>query len=162
MSQGNTHMSNLGTSILRNVTLNYLKVDPSKPVSPFGTLQWEVQIEVPEDRSEEIAEMGKLRTLDNGNVAVNIKRKALKHDGSPNFPVALVDAKKNTIEVFNNIGNGSTGNVKVYRNEYDVAGRQGISTSLSAIQITDLVEYTGSVDFDIEVDGEGVATDDEF
>ena len=153
--------TNLGTSILRNVTLNYLKVDPSKPVSPFGTLQWEVQIEVPEDRSDEISEMGKLRTLDNGNVAVNIKRKALKHDGSPNFPVALVDAQKKTIEVFNNIGNGSTGNVKVYRNEYDVAGRQGISTSLSAIQITNLIEYTGSVDFDIEAD-DAVATHDDF
>ena len=153
-------MSNLGSSILRNVTLNYLKVDPSKPVSPFGTLQWEVQIEVSEDRSDEIAEMGKLRTLENGNVAINIKRKALKHDGSPNFPVALVDAQKKTIEVFNNIGNGSTGNVKVYRNEYDVAGRQGISTSLSAIQITNLIEYTGSVDFDIE--SEEVATHDDF
>mgnify|MGYP006115589599 FL=1 len=153
-------MSNLGSSILRNVTLNYLKVDPSKPVSPFGTLQWEVQIEVPEDRSDEIAEMGKLRTLENGNVAINIKRKALKHDGSPNFPVALVDAQKKTIEVFNNIGNGSTGNVKVYRNEYDVAGRQGISTSLSAIQITNLIEYTGSVDFDVE--SEEVATHDDF
>jgi len=152
--------TNLGTSILRNVTLNYLKVDPAKPVSPFGTLQWEVQIEVSEDRSDEIAEMGKLRTLDNGNVAVNIKRKALKHDGTPNFPVSLVDAKKKVIEVFNNIGNGSTGNVKVYRNEYDVAGRQGISTSLSAIQITNLIEYTGSVDFDIEDDSDVATTDD--
>ena len=153
---------NLGTSIIRNVTLNYVKVDPAKPVSPFGALQWEAQIEVSADRSAEIEGMGKLRALDNGNVAVNIKRKAIKHDGTPNFPVALLDAKKEAITVFNNIGNGSTGNVKVYRNEYDVAGRQGISTSLSAIQITDLVEYTGSVDFDIEVDGEGVATDDEF
>lgn len=153
--------TNLGTSILRNVTLNYLKVDPSKPVSPFGTLQWEVQIEVPENRADEISEMGKLRTLDNGNVAVNIKRKALKHDGSANFPVALVDAKKQPIEVYTNIGNGSTGNVKVYRNEYDVAGRQGISTSLSAIQITNLIEYTGSVDFDIEAD-DAVATHDDF
>ena len=153
---------NLGTSIIRNVTLNYVKVDPAKPVNPFGALQWEAQIEVAADRSAEIEGMGKLRTIDNGNVAVNIKRKAIKHDGTPNFPVALLDAKKEAITVFNNIGNGSTGNVKVYRNEYDVAGRQGISTSLSAIQITDLVEYTGSVDFDIEVDGEGVATDDEF
>lgn len=153
---------NLGTSILRNVTLNYVKVDPDKPVSPFGALQWEAQIEVSADRSEEIESMGKIRTLDNGNVAVNIKRKAIKHDGKPNFPVKLMDAKKVAITVFNNIGNGSTGNVKVYRNEYDVAGRKGISTSLSAIQITDLVEYTGSVDFDIEADGEGVDTDDEF
>ena len=153
---------NLGTSIIRNVTLNYVKVDPAKPVNPFGALQWEAQIEVAADRSAEIEGMGKLRTLDNSNVAVNIKRKAIKHDGTPNFPVALLDAKKETITVFNNIGNGSTGNVKVYRNEYDVAGRQGVSTSLSAIQITDLVEYTGSVDFDIEVDGADVITGDDF
>ena len=153
---------NLGTSIIRNVTLNYVKVDPAKPVNPFGALQWEAQIEVAADRSAEIEGMGKLRTLDTGNVAVNIKRKAIKHDGTPNFPVALLDAKKETITVFNNIGNGSTGNVKVYRNEYDVAGRQGVSTSLSAIQITDLVEYTGSVDFDIEVDGADVITGDDF
>ena len=153
---------NLGTSIIRNVTLNYVKVDPAKPVNPFGALQWEAQIEVAADRSAEIEGMGKLRALDNGNVAVNIKRKAIKHDGTPNFPVALLDAKKETITVFNNIGNGSTGNVKVYRNEYDVAGRQGVSTSLSAIQITDLVEYTGSVDFDIEVDGADVITGDDF
>jgi len=154
---------NLGTSILRNVTLNYLKVDPAKPVDPFGTLQWEAQIEVTEDRSSEISEMGKLRTLDNGNVAVNIKRKAFKRDGTANFPVALMDAKKNPIEKYNNIGNGSTGNVKVYRSEYDVAGRKGISTSLSAIQITDLVEYTGSIDFDIEgTESEAIATDDDF
>jgi hypothetical protein len=152
----------LGTSILRNVLLNYVKVDPAKPVDPFGAFQWEAQIEVSADRAEEIADMGKLRTLDNGNVAVNLKRKAFKHDGKPNFPVALMDAKKEPIEVFNNIGNGSTGNVKVYRNTYDVAGRQGVSTSLSAIQITDLVIYSGSVDFDIEADGEDVATDDDF
>jgi hypothetical protein len=154
-------MTQLGTSILRNVTLNYMKVDPAKPVSPFGTLQWECQIEVTADRAEDISDLGKMRTLDNGNVAVNLKRKAIKQDGSPNIPVALVDAKKKTIDVFNNIGNGSTGNIKIYRNEYDVAGRQGVSTILSAIQITNLIEYTGSVDFDIEGDDD-VATDDDF
>ena len=79
-----------------------------------------------------------------------MKRKAVRKDGSANDPVVLVDAKKQPIASTIKIGNGSVGNVKVYRREYDVAGRQGISTILTAIQITNLIEYTGSVDFDVE------------
>ena len=70
-----------------------------------------------------------------------------------------MDARKKPIESNIKIGNGSVGNVKVYRREYDVAGRQGISTILTAIQITNLIEYTGSVDFDVE---DSVADDSEF
>jgi hypothetical protein len=152
-------MTQLGTSILRNVNLNYVKVDPDKPVSPFGALQWECQIEVAAERQSEIEDLGKVRTLDNGNVAVNLKRKAVKADGTPNLPVGFVDAKKQPITKFNNIGNGTTGNVKIYRATYDVMGKKGITTILSAIQVTNLVEYTGSVDFDMEED---VDTDTDF
>ena len=159
MTTPTTHK--LGTSIVRNVSLNFMKVNPDQPVSPFGAMQWEAQLEGTADREEEFAALGKVRHLDNGNVAVNIKRKAFKADGTPNLPVSLVDASKKPITTYNNLGNGSTGNVKVYRNEYDVAGWQGISTSLSAIQITNLIEYTGSVDFDIESD-DAVATHDDF
>ena len=159
MTTPTTHK--LGTSIVRNVSLNFMKVNPDQPVSPFGAMQWEAQLEGTADREEEFAALGKVRHLENGNVAVNIKRKAFKADGTANLPVSLVDASKKPITTYNNLGNGSTGNVKVYRNEYDVAGRQGISTSLSAIQITNLIEYTGSVDFDIEAD-DAVATHDDF
>ena len=41
------------------------------------------------------------------------------------------------------IGNGSIGNVKVYQYSYDVAGRQGTGCSLTAVQITNLIEYAG-------------------
>jgi hypothetical protein len=41
------------------------------------------------------------------------------------------------------IGNGSIGNVKVYQYAYYVAGRKGTGCSLTAIQITDLIEYKG-------------------
>ena len=76
--------------------------------------------------------------------------------------MGLVDAKKQPITTFNNLGNGSTGNVKLYRAEYEYAGKKGITTIMSAIQITDLVIYTGSVDFDMETDDSPMAAHDDF
>jgi len=142
----------LGTSIIRDVTLNYVKVDPENPTDPFGTLQWECQIVAPASRAEELEGYGSVKPIkdDPSRVAVNLKRKALRKDGTENDPVVLVDGQKQPINPKIKVGNGSKGNVKVYRREYDVAGRQGISTIMTAIQITDLIEYTGSVDFDIE------------
>jgi hypothetical protein len=136
----------LGTSIIRDVTLNYVKVDPENPTEPFGTLQWECQLVVPSERSEELSQYGTVKPVkdDPSRVAINLKRKAVRKDGSANDPVVLVDGKKQPIAPTIKIGNGSVGNVKVYRREYDV------STILTAIQITNLIEYTGSVDFDVE------------
>ena len=142
----------LGTSIIRDATLNYVKVDPENPTDPFGTLQWECQIVVPSERASELEGYGSVRPVkdDPSRIAINLKRKAVRKDGDANDPVQLVDGKKQKIDPKIKVGNGSKGNVKVYRREYDVAGRQGISTILTAIQITDLIEYTGSVDFDID------------
>lgn len=142
----------LGTSIIRDVVLNYVKVDPENPTDPFGTLQWEAQIVVSADRASELEAYGTIKPLkdDPSRVSINLKRKAVKKDGEANDPVQLVDGKKQRIDPKIKIGNGSVGNVKVYQREYDVAGRQGISTIMTAIQITNLIEYTGSVDFDID------------
>ncbi len=159
-----TTMSNqkLGTSIIRDVKLNYVFID--EPRSPFGTEQWECQIEVDPSRKAELETYGKVRTLDNGNVAINLKRKAFRKDGTENTPVVFVDSAKKPIDSRKNIGNGSEGNVKVFRAEYNVAGRSGITTILSAIQMTNLVEYTGSVDFDNLGDDTATASvsDDDF
>ena len=46
------------------------------------------------------------------------------------------------------IGNGSTGNVVVYQYAYETAGRSGIASSLTAIQILSLKEYSGAVMFE--------------
>jgi len=139
-------MSQLGTQIIRDVNLNYVFID--EPRSPFGTSQWECQIEGPSTRKEEFSLYGKVRTLDNGNIAVNLKRKAQRKDGSDNEPVGFVDSNRKLIESRKNIGNGSTGNVKVFRAEYNVNGNTGITSILSAIQMTNLIKYQGSVDFD--------------
>lgn len=154
-------MSKLGTSIIRDVKLNYVFIDD--PRDPFGTLQWECQIEGDASREAEFNDYGKVRKLDNGNVAVNLKRKAKRKDGSDNNPVDYVDIHKKPIDNRKNIGNGSQGNVKVFRAEYDMNGRKGVTTILSAIQMTNLVEYKGAVDFDDLGDDESGATaDDDF
>lgn len=151
----------LGTSIIRNVKLNYVFID--EPRSPFGTLQWECQIEGSKDRRDEFSLFGKVRDLDNGNIAVNLKRKAKKKDGTDNNPVDFVDGNKKPIASRKGIGNGSEGNVKIFRAEYNVNGSTGITTILSAIQVTNLVEYKGAVDFDdIGGESEDAPADDDF
>ena len=75
----------------------------------------------------------------------------MKADGSPMEPVRLVNGAKEPITNRNSIGNGSVGNVIIWQAGYDVSGRSGVSNSLTAVQVTELVEYSGgsSVDFDI-------------
>ena len=49
------------------------------------------------------------------------------------------------------IGNGSKGNVIVYQMNYEFGGRKGITNILTAVQITDLVEFSGSTSLDFDV-----------
>ena len=67
------------------------------------------------------------------------------------------------MEYRRSIGNGSTGNVIVWQAPYEAVGRKGISSSLTAVQVTNLVGYTaGGVDFDIVEGAEPVASEDLF
>ena len=83
---------------------------------------------------------------------VSLKRNAKKRDGSDNGKVRVVGADKMPLSA--TIGNGSKGNVIVWQYPYSApGGRSGISGSLTAVQVTDLVEYnSGSVDFDVVAD----------
>ena len=49
------------------------------------------------------------------------------------------------------LGNGSRGTVKLFQYPYEAAGRKGVATSLTAIQVVEYVEYSGgaSEGFDI-------------
>ena len=137
------------------VELNWAKLD--KPVSPFGTEQFELQIATTDkDKAQELKDNHfNVKEMD-GKFVVSLKRKAKRADGSDNGPVRVVDGSLNPIENKRSIGNGSMGNVIVFQYPYEAMGRKGIASSLTAVQITDLVEYTGSggVDFDIVGGGE--------
>ena len=144
-----------------DVEANWAKLD--KPVSPFGTPQFELQIVVPESRKAEL-ESQHLTTKPvkdrPGFVAVSLKRKAMKADGSDNGPVRVVDANKEEIADKRGIGNGSTVNVILFQYPYSNSGRSGIATSLTAVQITELKPYTGgnNVDFDVVAGVEAAET----
>ena len=134
------------TSVIRNVNFYYAKLD--KPVSPFGTEIYDLQIRFPKERVQEMSAYGKVREVEDGNFAINITRKAKNAKGQKT-PVRIVDTEKNPIKDL--IGNGSEGNIIVYQYDWNVSGRTGTKTILIAVQVTNLIKYVPQteVDFDI-------------
>ena len=135
-----------------NVELNWAKL--SKPVNPFGTEQWELQVAttdkaVADDWSANHFNV-KQDKVDSSKFTISLKRKAVKANGDANMPVKIVDAAANALspEKIAQIGNGSTGNVIVYQYPYSTAGREGIANSLTAVQVVDFKEYTAPIDFE--------------
>lgn len=80
---------------------------------------------------------------------VSLKRKAKRADqtdnGAPN--VFEANAERMSNERAAKIGNGSIGNVIVYQMYYSTAGREGISNSLTSLQVANYVERTESTSF---------------
>lgn len=125
-----------------NVELNWAKLD--KPVSPFGTLQWELQVATTDKaKADELASNHFNVKEKDGMYTIALKRKAIKADGTENKPVTVVDGNLQPLDA-SKIGNGSVGNVIVYQYSYDMMGRKGIGSSLSGVQVTDLKEYNPS------------------
>ena len=120
---------------INDVELNWAKL--GKPVNPFGTDQWELQIATTDK-------------ADSSKFTVSLKRKAVKANGDNNTPVRVVDAAALSMpsERVAQIGNGSTGNVIIYQHPYKHAGREGIASILTAVQVVTFNEYTAPVDFE--------------
>tara|TARA_B100000287_G_scaffold416823_1_gene451953 strand:+ start:136 stop:627 length:492 start_codon:yes stop_codon:yes gene_type:complete len=133
-----------------NVELNWAKL--AKPVNPFGTEQWELQIATTDKaQADEWSNNHfavKQDKMDPNKFTVSLKRKAVKADGSANGPVRVVDAAAQPFADVSKIGNGSVGNVVVYQYPYETAGRKGIASSLTAVQVVTLQEYTAAVEFE--------------
>ena len=144
--KGTTMTTQNKSSVIRNVNFYYAKLD--KPVSPFGTEIYDLQVRFPKERIEEMSAYGKVRQVEDGNYAINITRKAKNAKGQKT-PVRVVDAEKNPIKDL--IGNGSFGNLIVYQYDWAVSGRTGRKTVLIAVQVTELIKYVPEteVDFDI-------------
>ncbi len=158
--------------ILKGVDLYWAKLNPEKPVSPFGTDQWEITVQAAKSRSKELSEFGKVKDgFEKGTVAINLKKKAEKKDGTPAAPVRVVDNMKQPLDP-KTIGNGSTGNVMLMLKDYEIKApngkvtKSGTAVTLVAVQVTNLVKYeaksTKFVDFDEEGEGSSVVEDDEI
>lgn len=163
--KGNKTMTNKTTQtegsnvIIRDVQLYWAKLD--KPVDPFGTLQWELTIQAPKKREAELANFGKVKEgFEKGTIAVALKKKALKADGTDAAKVAVMDSSKNPLEA-KLIGNGSTGNVMVFQRPYEIKApngkvtKSGTTTMLNKVQVTNLVKYERKSDNFVDFDDEG-------
>ena len=146
---------------INGVELNWARLDT--PVNPFGTPQWELQIATTDKNVADEMRANHLNVKErDGKFVVALKRKATKSDGSAMDPVRVVDSALNAMDNVRSIGNGSTGNVIVWQYPYEAPGRSGVASSLTAVQVTNLVEYTGgsSVEFDaVESEAPAAPTD---
>ena len=137
--------------LISDVTLNWARLD--KPQNPFGTEQYELQIATTDAaKAEELrANHLNVKEKEAGTFTVSLKRKAKRADGSDNGKVQVVGTKASDVIDVRTIGNGSKGNVIIWQYPYEAMGRSGIASSLTKVQVVDLVEYTGANDVDFEM-----------
>jgi hypothetical protein len=153
--------------IVKDLEFYWAKLNPARPVSPFGTSQWELQVRFPKKRVSEMEEYGIVKDSDEKNVmSLNLKKKAVKADGSPAAPVKVVGLTKDDEIDPRTIGNGSRGNVKLLLRPYEIKGpngkvtKRGVQTILVGVQVTELLKYEpkGSDDFDFDEDEANAAS----
>jgi len=140
--------------IITDVELNWARLDTPSP-NPFGgEPNWELQIATTDAaKAAELKTEGLNVKESDGKFTVSLRRKSVTKDGAPMEPVRVVDAQKLPITGAERrkIGNESRGNVIVWMAPYEYAGRKGVTTSLTAVQVTKLEEYSGGgaeLDFD--------------
>ena len=125
---------------IEGVTLNWARLDTT--VNPFGTEQYELQIATADKAKAEDLKANFFNVKEkDGMFTVSLKRKATKADGSSNGKVRVVNSDLSPMENTRILGNGSIGNVVVFQYPYSAAGRKGIASSLTAVQVTKLEKY---------------------
>jgi len=161
MTTATTTQDNSGitNAIIKNVTFKWIKID--KPVDNYSgdKMIYDIQVLVPEAREAELSIFRKVRPMGDGMVGINLSKNAFKQDGTDAAKVRCVDNNKLPLDSMI-VGNGSVGNVMVMQKPYEIKNpktgkvtKSGISTTLSAIQVVNLVKYekkAGGMDFDME------------
>ena len=98
-----------------------------------------------------------------GLYVLKLTQNELKRDGSPLPKPVVIDRFKSPIE--DNIGNGSTGQVKIYMQEGIGASKGKLNVKLSAMMVENLIPYEGGNSaadgFDTEDAPAQVADDDD-
>lgn len=150
------------TIIVRNCEMHWAKL--VQPVEPFGTLQWELQLRTMDEATakqweEDYLPVKKVDDEEGVYWKANLKKKALKKDGTENTAPNVVDAAKNPVDG-NTVGNGSMGNVMLFQYPYSVAGRTGVSSILSGVQVIDHKVYTPNTATDFDVIDDEAGADD--
>lgn len=162
----NANQNEATNAIIKDVQLWWAKL--GKPVEPFGTSQWELQIRFPKKRVKEMEQFGKVKETDEAGIySINLKKKAELKDGSPAKPVKLVDRKGEDVDP-KTLGNGSVGNVKVMLKDYQIKGpkgnvtKEGTQVMLIAVQVTKHVVYVPKDKNDFDYDDEREIDDNDI
>lgn len=159
-------LESIMSNVIKNVELFWVKLDPANPVDPFssGKLVWELQMRTADKK---VAKVWKdkglpVREIEGEKVfACNVKKLAKNSKGDPLTPPRVVDGKLQPVDP-TIVGNGSIGNIQLSPREWAMGGKSGIVFDLMAVQITKLVEYSGSnLEFDVvDLEPETAATDE--
>lgn len=147
--------------ILKDVTINWARLD-TPAENPFGGApNWELQAVFPTKEAAQAAQAEGITVKEKDGVfTASLRRKSVTKEGMPMEPVRVVDAAKQAMDgaARRRIGNNSKGNIIVWVAPYDYRGRKGVTSSLTAVQIIHLEEYTGGnagIDFDMVATEEG-------
>ncbi len=137
--------------LVSDVTLNWAKL--LQPHAGMYGPAWEVQISSEDSKTfEDLIKAGaKAKKMGTG-YTINLRRKAFTGNGDPMDPVRVVDANKSPMsnEDISKIGNGSKGSVIVWAAPYDNKFGKGVTFSLSAVQVSEMVEYSPESNVDFE------------
>ena len=135
--------NNSKTVVIKDVELNWAFL--TKSHAPFGQEIWDVQVKTTDQAIvDQMKDAGVNMKEKDGAFVANVKRKVMNAKGERNNPPQLIDSEGNAMD--NNPGNGSKGNVKLFSYEYNVGGRSGRAAMLSAVRVTDLVEYNATTE----------------
>jgi len=152
--------------LLNNVELMWCKVG-SNAGTKYGSeeKEWSVDCICSDEQSKNWVESQhatKERVTDDGKKFIKLTKNLIKRDGNPAQSIKVIDKHGNDVDPLI-VGNGSKANVQYTTFEWEMAGRSGVKAILTALQITDLVEYSGSgvTEFDIEEQKEVALEEDE-
>lgn len=110
---------------------------------------WKVTLKMTDNEAAKLRKVGiKPKRDDDGVFEYTFKRLVTKRGGfGENKPPRVVDANKNPMEG-TIIGNDSVVNVQWAPFSWEYKGKKGVSADFQAIQVVELVPYTGGSDKD--------------
>ena len=144
-------------ALLKEVRCKWASViEPNTKFEPT----WEIEAELNEQQAAMFADAGVRLKEDDGMKLLRFKRKVggTKKDGGTytNEPPRVVDASKQPFGQL--IGNGSLVNIQYDLREWAMMGNTGVKADLKAVQVLELVPYSGGGDTDEFSDEGSTAT----
>jgi len=129
-------------AVLKNVRCRWASIkEPNTKYDP----RWEIEAELTDEQAAMFSDAGVKLKEDEGVKLIRFKRNVTgtKKDGTKYDldPPKVVDAHKTPLDKL--VGNGSLVNIAYELREWNVAGNTGVKPSLNAVQVLELVEYSG-------------------